>query len=128
MKGWLQLFTGILIGIAISIFIFRSTACAGEVDGQAIAAKVADLMNLPPLETVPPVVFMEHRTGHAGETDGREVRISLHEPEACWLRIVAHEYSHILNRLHRGAMPRHEEEAIARAVEDAIDPVYRPNC
>jgi len=91
-----------------------------------VADRVAEIMNLPPLTIVPPAVMMERCNGHAGETDGKVIRVCSREPEACRVRIIGHEIAHLLILKHRGAVA--DAEGLALAVEDAIDGGFKPNC
>lgn len=119
-------FLSLVFALALVLWLLSLMIRMAKADD--LAARVAEAMSLPPLAAVPPVVVTSDCNGRWGETDGKEIRICDRVPEACRERVRAHELAHAYTGRSFGAMPKEEGEAIARAVEAAIDPEYKPNC
>lgn len=131
----LRIAVSVLVAIAIAI-VMAAVARADEIETvpaaevQPVADMVASWLRDKGFKAtsdhLPPVVLVALYNGRSGETNGRLIRVDARAPDACRTKIVAHELLHVILFRSNGAVAG--DEALARQVEDVVDPDYKPGC
>lgn len=75
----------------------------------------------------PEVIITRIDDGNISETRGRDIHIDERMPDACRLRLTAHELTHLLLDRRYGAK-RRNDETLAVEMEAVIVPDYQPGC
>ena len=115
----------LLFSLAATLFLLHE-AKAGDLQSRVVHELQSHGFDRVSAGASLPIETMTECGGRWGETDGKVVRVCERAPEACRLRIVAHELTHVLIARAYGA--RSDAEGISRAMELIVDTEFKPGC